>query len=307
MNTTGTSDCVKTLKFHGHIISLLRPIWEDQGDGSYGLTHNRFVVILLLKEGIDMPRIERIASTTSIYHTMLRGINHQLIFKESEDFTKFLSILSEVKKLSGFTLYAYCLMGNHVHLLLKEGKEPIAQIFKRIGARYVFWFNWKYGRSGHLFQDRFKSEPVETDDYFITVLLYIYQNPVKAGICKRPQDYVWSSLRRIGKSEIADDDALFEIVPLELIKLKECEEIDCDILEPKFARGRAMTDEAVLTLIKSFGNVTGVSGFQSLSREKQSSVIDTLQGRGASMRQIARVSGLSRGLIARLCRKGDAT
>ena len=73
----------------------------DQGDGSYGLTLNRFVVILLLKEGIDMPRIERIASTTSIYHTMLRGINHQLIFEESEDFTKFLSILSEVKNFPG--------------------------------------------------------------------------------------------------------------------------------------------------------------------------------------------------------------
>ena len=131
----------------------------------------------------------------------------------------------------------------------------------------------------------------------LAVLLYIYQNPVKAGICSSSEKYKWSSRKRIGKCEFADEDALFEIIPLELINLRECEEIDYDILEPTFARGRAMTDEAVLKQIKSLGNVTSVSGFQSLSREMQSGVITALQKKGTSMRQIARVSGLSRGLV----------
>ena len=73
-------------------------------------------------------------------------------------------------------------MSNHIHLLLKEGEEDLGTLFKRIGASYVYWYNWKYNRTGHLFQDHFKSEPVEDDTYLLTVLRYIHQNPLKAGI-----------------------------------------------------------------------------------------------------------------------------
>ena len=84
-------------------------------------------------------------------------------------------------------------MGNHIHLLIKPEKEPLEQVFKRIGGRYVYWYNVKYQRVGHLFQDRFKSEPVEDDSYFLTVIRYIHQNPVKAGLCKNIKDYKYSS------------------------------------------------------------------------------------------------------------------
>ncbi len=110
------------------------------------------------------------------------------MFEDDEDYIKYLDVLRECKEISGYKLYGYCLMGNHLHLLLKTGKEDLEQIFKRIGARYVYWYNFKYGRSGHLFQDRYKSEPVETDSYIVTVLRYIHQNPVKAGICSDPED-----------------------------------------------------------------------------------------------------------------------
>jgi len=73
-------------------------------------------------------------------------------------------------------------MGNHVHLLIKEGKEVLSNTMKRIGASYVHWYNWQYNRKGHLFQDRYKSEAVEDDAYFLTVLRYIHQNPLKAGL-----------------------------------------------------------------------------------------------------------------------------
>ena len=124
-----------------------------------------------------MPRNARKQSKSGIFHVMLRGINRQVIFQDDEDCEKYLQCLVECQKLSGFQLYAYCLMGNHVHLLLEEKKEPLSQIFKRLGVRYVYWYNWKYKRTGHLFQDRFKSEPVEDDSYFLAVLRYIFQNP----------------------------------------------------------------------------------------------------------------------------------
>ena len=84
-------------------------------------------------------------------------------------------------------------MGNHLHLLIKEGNEKIGNNTRRIGVSYAYWYNRQYDRSGHLFQGRFKSEPIEDDTYFLTVLRYIRQNPVKAGLVSDIEDYKWSS------------------------------------------------------------------------------------------------------------------
>jgi len=86
-------------------------------------------------------------------------------------------------------------MSTHIHLLMKEVRESLGIAFRRIGASYVYWYNWKYSRRGHLFQDRYKSGAVETDGYFLTVLRYIHQNPRKARIAKEIQAYPWSSYR----------------------------------------------------------------------------------------------------------------
>ena len=244
-----------------------------------------------------MPRSKRKQSSTGIYHVILRGINRQPFFEEPTDCRMFLKCLEEVKKISGFTLYAYCLMGNHVHLLMKENKEPLAQIFKRIGDRYVFWFNWKYERSGHLFQDRFRSEPVESDEYFTRALLYIYQNPVKAGLCKRTEDYEWSSRRLLCTSSMIDEDELMEIAPVETIKEREHEEAECDFLEPVIGRRMTVADEEVLAQMKGLSGTGSVAEFQLLDRARQSIVFKKLRGQGASIRQMARVSGLGKGVV----------
>jgi len=171
-----------------------------------------------------MPRQPRKISGTGIYHVMLRGVNRQRIFEEPADYERFLLHLLQVKRNSEFKLFAYCLMSNHVHLLLKENEVPLAQIFKRLGARYASWFNKKYDRCGHLFQGRFRSEPVESDAYLITVLAYIYQNPVKAGLCNSPENYIWSSRRFLGASKTIDEAELFEIISLERILAHEQDE-----------------------------------------------------------------------------------
>ncbi len=117
--------------------------------------------------GGNMARAAREKSNSGIYHIMIRGINKQLILEDNEDNQKLLEVLKECKVLSEYKIYAYCFMGNHIHLLLKVEKENLEQIFKRIGARYVYYYNWKYKRSGHLFQDRFKSEPIDDDSYLL--------------------------------------------------------------------------------------------------------------------------------------------
>jgi len=140
-----------------------------------------------------MPRQRRAYSSTQIYHIMVRGNAGRDIFLDDDDKKQFLRILSRKKRQTEFKLYAFCLMKNHFHLSLKEGNENISNIMKRINTTYAVYFNKKYQLAGHLFQNRFKSENVENDAYLISLIRYIHQNPVKAGIALSPEEYPWSS------------------------------------------------------------------------------------------------------------------
>lgn len=140
-----------------------------------------------------MPRQIRSLGKSSIYHVMVRGNERKQLFLDIDDKIRFIDTLQLKRKVSGFEIYAYCLMDNHVHLLLKEGNEGIAQVMKRINVSYAYYFNNKYKRIGHLFQDRFKSEAIENDGYLLEAVRYIHNNPVKAGIVKQASDYQWSS------------------------------------------------------------------------------------------------------------------
>jgi REP element-mobilizing transposase RayT/DNA-binding transcriptional regulator YiaG len=124
----------------------------------------------------------------------MRGNERKNIFEDRNDKQRFLEGIKSKKKESSFILYAYCLMDNHVHLLLNTNNENLAEIMKSVTVRYASFYNWKYNRVGHVFQDRFKSEPVEDERYLLGVIRYIHNNPLKAGIVDSAADYEWSSL-----------------------------------------------------------------------------------------------------------------
>lgn len=164
-----------------------------------------------------MARQARERSKTGIYHIMLRGIDKRDIFLEDEDRRKFIKCLLKAKEVGKFEIYAYCLMDNHVHLLMKEG-EDIGKTIKRITVSYVIWHNNKYERTGHLFQNRFRSESVEREAYFLTVFRYIHQNPLKAGLISKLDDYQWSSYRQYlhsykGIESYIDDELIRSYYP----------------------------------------------------------------------------------------------
>ena len=161
-----------------------------------------------------MPRTARKKSSSNIYHIILRGTNHQPLFEDDADCKKFLEILAECKEASGFSLYAYCLMGSHAHLLIQVTYEGPGQIFKRIGSRYVYWFNRKYGRAGRLFHDRFISEPVEDTQQLFATIRYIHQSPVKAQPVSTMEAYRWSSYREyLKKRSITDTSFALKMMP----------------------------------------------------------------------------------------------
>ncbi|WP_255451080.1 transposase [Sporomusa sp. KB1] len=141
-----------------------------------------------------MGRQARKMSTTGYYHVVFRGINRQHLFEEESDFLYFIESLKQLKAEMLFELHAYCLMSNHVHLLMREKQiGDISVIMKRLLTKYVMYFNRKYERSGALIASRYKSVPVEIDEYFVLLMCYIHQNPIKAGIVKKPEEYRFSS------------------------------------------------------------------------------------------------------------------
>ena len=140
-----------------------------------------------------MSRQPREYSPSGIYHIMSRGINKMAIFVDTYDRLRYIDILLQVKKKISYDLYAFCLMSNHNHLLLKEANTNISKIMASINIRYSMYFNRKYSRVGSLFQERFHSEPIESERQLLTCARYIHNNPVKAGIVKSPGEYRWSS------------------------------------------------------------------------------------------------------------------
>ena len=244
-----------------------------------------------------MPRQARRKSESGIYHIMLRGINQQQIFEDEEDGFRFLETLSKYKEQCGYEIYAYCLMGNHIHILLKEGKENLTLVLKRIAGSYVYWYNWKYRRCGHLFQDRFKSEPVEDDACFLTVIRYIHQNPIKAGICKNIDGYKFSSYNEyINKPNLVNVDFCLGIIDKEqFIEFNNefNDDICLDIRDDDFR----LTDDEALKIIWKICKCKSVSDFQKLDKIKRNYYIEKLYKHGLSIRQISRLTGLSRKIV----------
>lgn len=190
-------------------------------------------------------------------------------------------------------MYAYCLMSNHIHLLIKVEKEDLDLIIKRVVGSYVYWYNWKYKRTGHLFQDRYKSEPIEDDSYFLTVLRYIHQNPMKSGLCKYIEDYKYSSYNEYIKgSDIVDCDFCFEMIDKEqFIELsnENSSDICLDIEEKSFR----LNDEEAKIIIEKVSKCRTVTEFQNLPAKKRNKYLTVLREKGLSIRQISRLTGVS--------------
>lgn len=143
-----------------------------------------------------MPRSARVVVPGYPHHVIQRGHNKQDIFLESEDYEYYLSSLMHWRVQLNVELYAYCLMTNHVHLLLAPSSaNGLGQLMKRVAGRQTRFFNTKYQRCGTLWEGRFKSSIVDSSNYLANCARYIELNPVRAGLVVKPEDYIWSSYR----------------------------------------------------------------------------------------------------------------
>ena len=263
-----------------------------------------------------MPRQARESSGTGIYHVMMRGINHQNIFEEQEDYYQFLNTLDMMAQSyepdgtpfgRNYILYAYCLMSNHIHLLIREREDNIGMAIKRIASSYVYYYNHKYSRDGHLFRERFKSEAVNDMAYFVTLLRYIHQNPVKAGMVKEVKNYEYSSWGEYDGTvepvfQLCDTGTVLRRVPFDDLEAMVNEPLSDDIvcLDIEDASKGRPSDDRVMMLIKEKTGATNSSAFQQLPADIKKSLLIELKGKRASLRQLERLTGISKSMIYRM-------
>ena len=131
-----------------------------------------------------MPRSPRIKAFSKVYHVILRGNSKQDIFLDEQDYKKFKKEIYNTKEKYQYELYSYCLMTNHIHLIIYDKNEKLSKLMQSLAVSYSSYWNKKYERVGHLFQNRFISKEVESAEYLKNLCRYIHQNPYKAGISK---------------------------------------------------------------------------------------------------------------------------
>ena len=249
-------------------------------------------------------RIPRKQSPADIYHIIARGTGQQLIFEDDEDRRVFLGLLALAIKDNGAELYAWCLMGNHFHLLVHAPLETISAVMQRLCRSYAMWFNGRTGRSGHLFQERFRSEPIADEAYLLTVVRYIHENPQKAGLAVT-REYRWSSYReyvgRGGRALCSTDFVLGVfggVERFEMFHRQSHGEDGCLDIDAARNATRSMPDSRAIELARELLPEMPLSDIKALPAQERNRRLAMLKDAGLSIRQIQRLTGLGRNIIA---------
>lgn len=266
-----------------------------------------FRLISMPYENGETMRKPRISCEGDVYHVMGRGVGLQLIFEDDTDREFFLRVLHEESSSAGAQVFAWCLMGNHFHLILQAPMESVSSLMRCLCSRYAYVFNVRHERKGHLFQERFKSEPIDSDAYLLTAVRYVHENPQKAGLAEM-DIYPWSSYREYTVGSCLP----FSICTREFVLAcfgglegflsfhgaPESGSTLTDIGEVR-TRTTAMSDRAAVLIAESVLREVQLSDLKAMPREARDAAISDLLDAGLSIRQIARLTGIGRGIIQR--------
>ena len=241
---------------------------------------------------------------------MMRGINRQQIFEDRNDCEFFAETLRKIAHPENgdrcCDIYAYALMGNHFHILLGEEKASVGEAVKRMAIPYVIYFNRRHGRDGHLFKERFRSEPCDSREYFVTLLRYIHQNPLKAGMVKRIEDYEFTSWheyitdvppeQRICNTSFAlgmiDKESLVELVNEPL-----SDDVRC--IEYEEESRKSISDSGIADHLRQRHHLNSPLELQRLDKAQRDEILASLLALGAGVRQLQRLTGIGKNIISR--------
>ena len=254
-----------------------------------------------------MTRQIRQQSSTGIHHVMLRGINRQTMFEDDDDYRKFVFILKDMVQPHDqlrrplpprCAIYSYCLMPNHVHLLIQEKADGLAAVMRDIASRFARYYNDKYEHFGHLFQDRYKSEPVNDVGYFLVLIRYIHQNPIAGGLCSDVDAYDWSSWREFTgdprrMSSICAVDAVLKKFPLAELREQVNTPLSKALKVLEYdSRNGGVSDEEVRDFLASNYGLKRVADLTLYDKERRDDILKAAKVFGASIRQLSRLTSL---------------
>lgn len=260
-----------------------------------------------------MPRLARKynKTITNTYHVIIRGINKKEIFSDEYDKIKFLSELKKNKEKLNIKVYIYVLMNNHVHMTICDSQGEISNLMHRLCTSYAMYFNKKYERVGHVFQNRFKSTCVDTEEYLLNLVRYIHDNPQKAGMCKT-NSYRWSSYQDyIGNSNsgITDIDFILEFFSKDrkkaIEKFKEfSKKINTNFYDSRLEFDYILTDKEASEIIKSRLNINELLKIKNLNVDIRNQIIYAISRiEGIYPKQISRILEMSERNIQRIIKK----
>ena len=237
---------------------------------------------------------------SGFYHVRLRGNGRQTLFESDADRLVFLDLIRSHLIGRGIEVIAWCLMGDHIHLVLRDEGEQLSNGMHGLASAYARHFNRSSGHVGHVFQGRYGSSPIETDAYLLEAVRYVHNNPAKAGICAA-RDYPWSSYREYsgdGGYGIASTRLVLDMIGDAEQFERFSDHYDDEHYRPRFSA--RMSDEEAMEIARAELGGTDPSQLKSLPVERRDALLRTLRERGISPTQLERLSGIGRKTIARV-------
>ena len=213
-----------------------------------------------------MARKARIKSQSGIYHVLIRGNANLDLFTDAEDTTYYVSLLQDLIDRNLCRIFAYSLHPTHVHLLVQEAEE-VGSAMRRLASTYAYYYNVKYDHYGPIYQDRFKSQPVETRPFFLRVLDFILTQPVEAK----------ATLINVIPS-LPEQESPDRISPNQIISYSQ--------------RPLRITESRLLTYLQQQHAFSGITEFLQRPTEEQNKIISDCRHQGGSVRQLSRLTGI---------------
>ena len=252
-----------------------------------------------------MTRTQRAISSSDIYHVIDRGAGRRLLFEDDADRLFFLDKLRECKDKNDADILAWCLMSNHAHLLVKCSTDNLVSMMRSLNTSFGRYYNGRHAHVGPVFQDRYKSFPVESEAYLMETVRYIHLNPQSAGI-GRCEEYKWSSYKSyFGEESLCDTAFVLDVFGGEgpFVAFHQDATDHQEILdlvpdgESVAIRRSVIPDGAAVELAKSMFGDEFANAIASKPKTERDAAIRRLKSCGLSVRQIERLTGIGRGII----------
>lgn len=249
-----------------------------------------------------MPRSTRKRSEADIYHVIVRGEGRQLLFEDEADRRYFMRLLSEAVRNEAAEVLAWCLMSNHVHLLVHASFDRMPRLMQRLTSGYATYFNKRHDHVGHVFAGRYKSLPIDTDEYLMTLVRYIHFNPVCENL-SQTCDYSWSSYNDYFTGAGITSTGFVLDVFGGIGEFAAFHNIDADAVELRAKLenlGRQLSDEEAYDIAEQVLGRRAIANLGSMEKEERDAGIAALRQSGLTIKQIERFTGVGRGIVERV-------